>query len=418
MTGLNPPSIELINQIHLHFSIGATFLRHCKFCKYGKQTVQEIIIEGKQRKLTYKPIKWYAHQTFAKQLCQAGQLLTDYISIISWLYLGATVRHAMLDKYNKIQEKPEFALVLLFVPVVCQYFIFHPYYEKTDNNNPEKYLIVIPEILDLEEAAYQRWQSGNLAYKNYHVSSLGEAALITYSWHEVETQRSCERTCQVLLYEKFNKDSHQRSLIETRDITINLNILNTYFLIKQFFQENQFDSYGKNRWIKVNFIRGIIADNLVKGVPWWSDFWKILNQEDIDGELAQQLIDNKEGLIAMIEQDKEMEDYKLFVQAFHEALRRNYAKIQKRTQEGERARFDREYERIRGELNRCYDEHSFSDFLADFLARAGFLSTLYDEWDSVLPFITESVPWQKARNIALFALATYKPVSKNQLEGE
>jgi CRISPR-associated protein Cas8a1/Csx13 len=114
----------------------------------------------------------------------------------------------------------------------------------------------------------------------------------------------------------------------------------------------------------------------------------------------------------MIETDEEMEIYKSFIRACHEALRKIYAKIYGRTKEGDVPRIEREYERIRGELGRCYDQQSFNDFLSDFLSRAGLNSALYDQWESILPLLTGQVSWEKARNLVLIALATYKPSEK------
>jgi hypothetical protein len=48
--------------------------------------------------------------------------------------------------------------------------------------------------------------------------------------------------------------------------------------------------------------------------------------------------------------------------------------------------------------------------MSDFLARAGLNSALYTQWKEILPLIMESVSWQKGRNLALLALASYEPV--------
>lgn len=111
----------------------------------------------------------------------------------------------------------------------------------------------------------------------------------------------------------------------------------------------------------------------------------------------------------MIEQDTELANYKEFIHAFHEALRKIYAKIYGRTKKGEIPRIEREYERIRGELSRCYDQQSLEDFLSDFLARAGLNAALYEQWEEILPLIVNEIAWRKTRNLALIALASYKP---------
>lgn len=103
LTGLDSSSMELINQIHLHQAIGATFLRHNQFYNSGEQTSEDLSVDGITGTLKYKKIEWYAHQSFANKLCdEAGQLLRNYLQIVSWIYPGATVRHAILEKYNKL----------------------------------------------------------------------------------------------------------------------------------------------------------------------------------------------------------------------------------------------------------------------------------------------------------------------------
>jgi CRISPR-associated protein Cas8a1/Csx13 len=412
LTGLDSSSMELINQIHLHQAIGATFLRHNQFYKSGEQASEVLSVDGITGTLTYKKIEWYSHQSFANKLCdEAGQLLRDFIQIVSWIYPGATVRHAILEKYNKLEEKVEYALALLFLPLVCQYFIWHSNSSKVDTKQADKYIVVIPEVTNLTIAAQRCWELRRLDYKDFHVTSWGEAALNYYSYDEIETSKEYHEVCQVLLYEKLNKDSKQRSLTDIQNIEIEAKAILTYKLIDKSFKKNQVFWNGLTLIVKVNLIKGMISDNLVKGVPWWSDFWVTFHQ-DIFGDLSKQLFYNREGLRNMIETDEELEIYKSFIRACHEALRKTYAKIYSRTKEGEVPRIEREYERIRGELGRCYDQQSFNDFLSDFLSRAGLNSALYDQWEAILPLLTGQVSWEKARNLVLIALASYKPSQK------
>jgi len=47
--------------------------------------------------------------------------------------------------------------------------------------------------------------------------------------------------------------------------------------------------------------------------------------------------------------------------------------------------------------------------LADFLSRAGLNSSLYEQWEQILPLIVNEANWKKTRNLSLIALASYKP---------
>ncbi|MGQ4648917.1 type I-MYXAN CRISPR-associated Cas8a1/Cmx1 [Lyngbya aestuarii] len=414
LIGLDSSSMNLMNQIHLHQAIGATFLRHNRFYTSGKQTSEDVEVNGIGGNFPYKyqKIEGYAHQTFANRLCdEAGQLRRNYIQIVSWIYPGATVRHARLDKYNKLEETVEYALALLFLPVVCKYFILLSNTTKVDTKQPIKYILVIPEVTNLKTTAQRCWELRSLDYKDFHVTSLGEAALKHYSYDEIEYLNEYHQVCQALLYEKLNKDSRQRSLADIQDLEIQGKVILTYKLIDEHFSQNRAIWNGIKLIVKANLIKGIMADNLVKGLPWWSDFWAIFNQDTL-GDLSKQLAYNREGLRSMIETDEELEIYKSFIRACHQALKKIYGKIYGRTQEGEIPRFEREYERIRGELGRCYDQQSFNNFLSDFLSKAGLNPALYDQWESILPLLTGQVSWEKSRNLVLIALASYKPSPK------
>jgi len=221
LTGLDSSSMDLINQIHLHQAIGATFLRHHQFYKSGEQASEDLSVDGITGTFKYKKIEWYAHQTFANKLCdEAGQLLRDYIQIVSWIYPGATVRHAMLEKSNKLEEKVEYALALLFLPVVCQYFILHSNASKVDTKQPTQDIIIIPEVTNLTIAAQRCWELRRLDYKDFHVTSWGEAALKYYSYDQIEDSNEYHQVCQALLCEKLNKDSKPRRLADIQDLDI------------------------------------------------------------------------------------------------------------------------------------------------------------------------------------------------------
>ena len=410
--GLNPSSMDFIDQIHRHQAINDTFLRHNKFYKKEKVTSELFNIKNNQIVLEYKALKWYIHQTFAEKLCdQSGYLIEDYVKIVSWLYPGATVRHARLNQITKIEEKVEYALALLFLPLVCQYYILESDYIQNHNKRLTKYLIVLPEINNLEIAALRCWNLQNINYQDYYVTNLGEAALKYYYYTQSLNSPKNDHYCQILQYEKLNKNSQQRALVGIQDFTITYKAIKHYQFVQDYFQENLiFPNRKKSEFtVKVNSIRAIIANNLAHNLPWWTDFWEVIYDKNQLRDLAKQLAFNRKGLFAMIEQDTELANYKNFIHSFHEALRKIYAKIYSRTKKGDVPRIEREYERIRGELSRCYDQQSLEDFLSDFLARAGLNAALYEQWEEILPLIFSEIDWRKTRNLALIALASYKP---------
>ncbi len=406
-------SFNPINQIHNHQAIHDTFLRHNKF--YKKETVhtETLTVKAGSIKLKYKGLNWYAHQTFAETLCdEDGYLINGYIPIVSWLYPGATVRHAKLQTITKIEEKTEYAFALLFLPLVCQYFTLLSNSTKRDKKQAARYAIVIPNVLNFEAAANRCWRKCDREYLDYFVSNLGEAALKYYS--SISEKLTSPQNCQVLLYEKLNKKSWQRIILEIEDFAITPQAVKEYQFASENFISNKIFFYDNQSFlVKVNSIRAIIADNIARKFPWWRNLWERLYQtEPLESEeLDKQLVFNRRGVLAMLEQDTKLQMYQDFIRAFHEALRKIYAKTydRKRSRAENNQKIDKKYQKIRSELSQCYDQESLEDFLADFLSRAGLNSSLYDHWERILPLIVDEVNWKKTRNLSLLALASYKP---------
>ncbi|MDJ0572721.1 MAG: CRISPR-associated protein Cas8a1/Csx13, partial [Pleurocapsa sp. MO_192.B19] len=313
---------------------------------------------------------------------------------------------------TKIEEKTEYAFALLFLPLVCQYFTLLSNSTKRDKKQAVRYAILIPDVYNFETAANRLWQSGDREYKDCFITTLGEAALKYYS--SVNEQLTSPHNCQVLLYEKLNKKSRQRIILEIEDFAIAPQAVRDYQFVSRNFIDNKIFVYDNQSFtVKVNSIRAIIADNLARNAPWWWDLWETFYQtEPLESEdLDKQLVFNRRGLLAMLEQDTKLQIYQDFIRAFHEALRKIYAKTynKKRSRAENNQKIDKKYQAIRSELSQCYDQESLEDFLADFLSRAGLNSSLYDRWEQILPLIVDEVNWKKTRNLSLLALASYKP---------
>ncbi|BAY38820.1 hypothetical protein NIES2111_31690 [Nostoc sp. NIES-2111] len=237
LTALSNAAIDLRQKIHIHEGICAVFLRHNQFYQAGKIVNAELTVEEKKVEYRYKSLTWYAHQTFAEKLCEADtqQLREDYVQMTSWLYLGGIVRHARTQNTTKLEEKPEYALALLFVPVVCHYCLLHIPSEDLKEKKPHRYGVVIPEINDFEDASQRRWRLQQLETKQLNVSSLGEAGLLYYSLDDIQPEGGYYQACQVWLYEKMNKDSRQRTLMSIEEIEVDKNTLITYQQVQKYF---------------------------------------------------------------------------------------------------------------------------------------------------------------------------------------
>jgi len=413
LAGLDNNAIDLSQKVHLHEGMCAVFLRLNKFYQAGNLVDAELTVEGKKVEYQYKSLTWYAHQTFAEKLCEADtqQLIQDYIQITSWLYLGGIVRHARTQNVTKLEETPEYALALLFVPVVCHYYLLHLPSEDLNEKKPHRYLVVIPEIKDFEDASQRRWRLQQLQTKHLHVSSIGEAGLLYYSLDNIQAEGDYYQACQVWLYGKMNRASRQRTLISIEEIKIARQALIIYQRIQQYFQPNYHKIQSKKIFIKVNMIRSLIANNLVKAIPWWSNFWEKLVIEDSQGYLFKQLFFNREGIIVMVENSEEDEQYLTFIKVFQQAMKGNFAKMYAKAEEGKDPSIKKKVERLRAELNCCYDKLSFQQYLSDFLVRGG-LNKYFNEDKEKILLLIKKIPWEELRIWSLLAIASYKPKKK------
>ena len=102
--------------------------------------------------------------------------------------------------------------------------------------------------------------------------------------------------CQVLLYEKLNKKSHQRFIFDIQDFTITPQAIKDYQFTCQHFAQNiiflKKEGKRKNFGVKVNLIRSIITNNLAHNLPWWTDFWENIYETNPLGDIEKQLVFN------------------------------------------------------------------------------------------------------------------------------
>ncbi|MGF1987473.1 MAG: type I-MYXAN CRISPR-associated Cas8a1/Cmx1 [Nostoc sp. ZfuVER08] len=409
LTGLNSYAINLETLVAIHQGITGTFLQHNKFFKSAGDESKTLTLDGKEFKVGYKKAAGYAHQDFAKYLCDDnGQLLKTSIGITGWLYPGATVRHFAFQEETKFEESPELVLALLFAPVACWYFVLPVEYQY----QKVSYALVIPEIISLDSYLEYQHKLSNFGYLNFYTTGIGDSGLrfLTYEKTLELIKLYQVKRCQVISFGTASWSKQQKTRTEVKLVELTDEIHQKYIICCNYFPKNRFIKYQDRKiFIYTSIARQVITDNLVKHLPWWTNLSVTVNNSD----LFKQLTYDQEGLYKMInEMDWDVEAQKRFVKACHEALKITFAKIYDRTKEGEYAQIERKREQIRSELGRCKNANGFRAFIMDFWSRAGLISVLQDHWEELLPLTTGKIDWQVARDLTLLALASYKPVDK------
>lgn len=413
LTGLNSQLVAWETQLATHIGIQNTFLQHNKFLKSAGDAFETLTIDGLEVVVEYKKAQSYAHQDFAKKLCdRQGKLLQEPIGIKGWLYPGAVVKHYAFEKQTQITETIERALALLFAPVAGLYFISPKsllYETKTQYN------LVIADIDELKLYARMRQQFNNWNHKQFYTSGYKDAGLrfLTHLTTLDSVQQDRLKRCQVTAFGQSSWSKMQKIRQRVELIEATKQIIRNYQLSDRCFQERVVE-WEEGNFIASSIVRELIAENLVRGFPWWHNFAIAVKNNDLFRFINYE----REGLHQMVrDADWDEEAQKLFVKACHEALLKIYAKIHSRIKEDEYAQIERENKRIWAGFVRCQNSENFRQFLVSFWSKAGQISILEDFWQELMPLTTKPENWKVARDLALLALVSYKKkeTSKNPL---
>jgi CRISPR-associated endonuclease/helicase Cas3 len=406
LTGLKSKTIDVQNKVTLHQGIRGTFLQHPSTCKTTGIVSKSLSINenSPQINVKYQALSRYAHQEFASNLCDKnGNLLKEAISVAGWLNPGAVVRHTAFSGQTSFEETPEYAFILLFATVACQYFVLR----SRLRDKRAQYALVIPEVIDLEVYAKCRLKKREFGYREFHASSWGDAGLrfLTYESAIETTKKHQSDRCQVITLGTVAWSSQQKTRTNLEIIEATEEVCRNYKISGQCFTDRIIQG-KESGFVAPSFARELIADNLARGHAWYTGLAEKVNS----GGLFKTLTYEREGLYSMVQNalwDHNAE--KLFVQACHEALRNTYGKIGGYAKDkGEAPNFDRENERIRTGLGRCKNAETFRQFITDFWSRAGQLPTLQSHWNELLPLATSQQTWKVAKDLTLLALASYK----------
>ena len=432
LPGLEQNQPATLEQKHIYYTaLLNTFLQFGPHRPTGTKRTLRYEVDDKVCLVNgFAPISKYRHQQAAEVLLDKDGKFTSEVEVAGWLYPGAGQRH-VVHASSKFTEQPERALCLLYAPVGCVIFQIA---SKT-KGRMARAALVIPEVWDLDEYAALRGyiaRSGALALT---ASGASDAALRFLSTihtarlgDELARMSGKNIPCRVITFGIVNWNEKQKTRTMTRLVVpANLKGIDNYSLA---------DAIFKNKWQRVvekrnkrgeitepehHFIttssaRELIAENTARGAAWFDGF----SQYMANKETRTQLFYEREELNKMVNEatfDDARE--RTYIAACHEAWRRRLGKLGERARR-ENASFpslvNREQEKLRVSLSRCKNATTLRETVVDFWSRAGSIKELHDHWQEVLALLDEQ-NWRKGKDLALLALASYKPASKDEEEG-
>ena len=415
LRGLKTKLTRKDSQVVIHQGILGTLLQHGKTRKAIEDRTEALLLDEDKPPLIikYKALASYAHQGFAKGLCdKKGNWRKNALNIAGWLNPGAVVRHMAFTADTGFEESPERAFVLLFAPVACHYYILR----SRLRDQRAQYALVIPEVTDLEKY-YSHSQSLSLNFRDFHASGLGDAGLkfLTLAGVAEDAQDLGIQRCQVLTLGTVAWSSQQKTRTDLFIVAADYRTCKNYQICRDELPDRIVvkTKAEEGSFVATSFARELIAENLARNQPWYAG----LSEQIHSNERFQQLSYERGGLYQMVMRTEMDVRERWFVQTCHEAIRFTYGRLAEKTKDrGELANFDRENIRIRTGLSRCKNAETFREFITDFWSRAGRLPTLQEHWDELMELVMDEKQWRKGRDLALLALASYKGSRKEELD--
>jgi CRISPR-associated protein Cas8a1/Csx13 len=427
LRGINSRTMPIASQVILHQGILGTFLQHNQTHKSTGVVSRSFTLDEDEPEMivTYKFLTSYIYQNFAEKLCDSsGNLLKTPINVPGWLNPGAVVRHVAFSNDTSFQELPELALILLFAPVACYYYLLRS--ELRDKR--AQYALVIPQITNLE--TFAKWRQHpvrrEVGYKDFFSYGLGDAGLrlLTNQRIAKSADKSQIKGCQVLTLGTVPWSTQQKTRTDLYVITAKPKICKNYQTCSDLFTDKVVK--GKDgAFVPKSFIRELIAENLAKSQPWFQGISEKANTQELFTRLTYERGQLNE-MIKRVEWDEKKQE--LFVKSFHDALGMIYGQINEQVKnKGGKKDFQdavrnslihRETIRIRSDLMRCRNAEAFREFIVRFFSKAGRVSKLQNHWSELLKMVIGSGDWKLTRDLALLALASYKGKERKSEESE
>lgn len=412
-----------LEMVLLHNSILQTYLQHGRTRKTEKkEKVISIQFEDKTVIQKIKSLTEYNNQEIKNfGLFDNSGGFKKNVSLAGWLFPGGTVRHVAYTLNTALYADPKKFLCLLFSPVGSLYYLVSHRNPDGKYDKRKRATIVLPHIKDLQtyDRCYTRYLDSPV--QRLYADSLGDAGLMALTaLHsfapggmvgELEIDACTVVTMGTVGWSKQQKT--RTGLMHLAEIeTTRLNIFN---LALRCLASTPHVKEDGTFYVRTSLSRGVIANNIASNSDWFKGFYKLMVSKD----LARIVSFERRGLNEMIEKSVwSYESDKFFVESIHKAIRNQYGALAARArQKGEQVRFDREFERIRSSLMRAKNGQTLRAELADIFARGGVNKSLQQHWPELLSLFT-GPDWQKARDLALLALASYSGKGVDEIGNE
>ena len=408
-----------IEKVQIHKAILQSFLQHGRTRTLGKKEVA-LSFEYDDKKVTerIKPLIWYQHQK--NHLFKKNGEFSKNIKLAGWAFPGGGVRHVAFSPPTTLTTDSAMFLCLLFAPAGSLYFLIASKNQDGKYDHRKGAAIVLPHITNLHtyEHCYRNYLESPVV--RLYANSLGDAGLsalaILNLHYEPGTLRQLEiNSCSVITLGTIPWAKQQKTRTAVEQIKkINSKVLSFFDYASKALRHRFIIKNDETYYVQTSTARGLIAENIAANRPWFENFYTIMQSK----ALARQTCYDRKGLQEMTQSDRTSwpEEDGLLVEAVHNALRNRYGALAARAKvKGEQVRFEREFERIRTSLMRAKNVQTMRAELADLFARGGINKSLQRNWKKILPIFTGK-DWQKSRDLALLALASYAGKGADAIE--
>ncbi len=438
--------VELSRAVRAELQAGLllTFLQHGNVRALNKQpAIDSYDPEGdgtSSVQLQFRACHAFRHQKGWNDLTTKGKLTSKPVRVEGPLLPGAAVRHNAFPTHTKIQEPVERALSLHFAPVGTLSLAA----------SRGTGVLLVPEVTDLVAFARARPGLTPSTPRQCRIASSGDAALqaavrLRMARHAGRGESHGVGALYAMVLAPTAWASQQKSRIQT------LHVPPLRLDPKQSAELRRFDLAmrhlpprvrstrvrskeqrvmrgrktvgSETRWFWIDsIVRPLVADNLASGRRWYHNFTRLM----ADRTTHTRLEFERKGLQAMADEPDLHDDPEMtFITSMHRAIFLARGKIYADTMgtaaaaakvpanQATKNRWNRLMDRTRLKLIGSKTAAQARGAVSELLARTGIVTELQDQ--EALRRVTRLVfadEWERVRDLALFALASYKRPSK------